>query len=325
MGWSWALACWCALVLMCASAASEEFPDMEQREVTHEHIKPYLIKVLKERAGSRAANLDMTQRELTLHLDTDFAPGGRPMAGPRSFGDSHPSVLFPPGQPSPNNLQAICLHSSRRPRYPAYSFPQTGFGYLCRQGDAINRVESWYSACCHWNGTQQVQEVTLCCVTQAWEQTLSTFCTDEFSVKTSHYHCCKKQGGDRLSCFHSQTPNPHYLPTTQGAGSSPIPEPGFTFNPNTCHKSQPGPRTVRGENPKKNPQATPRDSDISFPAGRPTSDNIGLVCHLCKHRPLHPQVPAPYRLWLAGPSKAMNRLERVQTLLQGTGGRATLC
>lgn len=116
----------------------------------------------------------MTQREITLHLDTDFTPGVRPMAGPRSFGDSHPSVLFPPGQPSPNNLQAICLHSSRRPRYPAYSLPQTGFGYLRRQGDAINRIESWYSACCHRNGTQQVQEVTLCCVTQAVSVSVAT-------------------------------------------------------------------------------------------------------------------------------------------------------
>uniref|UniRef100_A0AAZ3PMP1 Extracellular matrix protein 1 n=1 Tax=Oncorhynchus tshawytscha TaxID=74940 RepID=A0AAZ3PMP1_ONCTS len=310
MGWSWALACWCALVLV--SAASEEFPVIEQREVTHEHMKPYLLKVLKERAGSRAADVDITQREITLHLDTDFTPGGRPMAGPRSFGDSHPSVLFPPGQPSPNNLQAICLHSSRRPRYPAYSLPQTGFGYLRRQGDAINRIESWYSACCHRNGTQQVQEVTLCCVTQAWEQALSTFCSDEFSVKTRHYHCCKKERGDRLSCFHRENPNPTYLPTTQGAGSSPIPEPGFTFNPNTCHKSQPGLRTIRGEKHKKSPQATPRDSDISFPPGRPTFDNIRLVCHLRKHRPLYTPkcLPRTGFGWLARQSKAVNRLER---------------
>ncbi|XP_045574922.1 extracellular matrix protein 1 isoform X1 [Salmo salar] len=356
MGWSWAraLACWCALVLV--SAASEDKPDMlqreasfdleellqgasqlepdmtqrevdfgglwepiefpvvEQREVTyvHEDFEPDLLKVLKERAGSRAADIDMTQREITLHLDTDFTPGVRPMAGPRSFGDSHPSVLFPPGQPSPNNLQAICLHSSRRPRYPAYSLPQTGFGYLRRQGDAINRIESWYSACCHRNGTQQVQEVTLCCVTQAWEQTLSTFCTDEFSVKTRHHHCCKKEGGDRLSCFHSQTPNPNYLPNTQGAGSSPIPEPGFTFNPNTCHKSQPGPRIIRGEKLEKSPQAPPRDSNISFPPGRPTFDNIGLVCRLRKHRPLYTPkcLPRTGFGWLARQSKAVNRLER---------------
>lgn len=352
MGWSWALACWCALVLV--SAASEdrpgmlqreasfdleellqgasqlepditqrevdfgglwepiEFPVMEQREVTHEHMKPYLLKVLKERAGSRAADVDITQREITLHLDTDFTPGGRPMAGPRSFGDSHPSVLFPPGQPSPDNLQAICLHSSRRPRYPAYSLPQTGFGYLRRQGDAVNRIESWYSACCHRNGTQQVQEVTLCCVTQAWEQALSTFCSDEFSVKTRHHHCCKKEGGARLSCFHRESPNPTYLPTTQGEGSSPIPEPGFTFNPNTCHKSQPGPRTIRGEKHKKSPQATPRVSDISFPPGRPTFDNIKLVCRLRKHRPLYTPkcLPRTGFGWLARQSKAVNRLER---------------
>uniref|UniRef100_A0A4W5RKX7 Extracellular matrix protein 1b n=1 Tax=Hucho hucho TaxID=62062 RepID=A0A4W5RKX7_9TELE len=249
---------------------------------------------------------DMTQREITRHLDADFTPGVRPIAGPRSFGDSHPSILFPPGRPSPKNLQAICLHGSHRPRYPSYSLHRNGRGHFRRQAQAVNRVESWYSACCHGNGTEQVQEVTLCCVTQAWEQTLSTFCTDEFSAKTSHYHCCKKQGGDRLSCFHRENPYATYLPTT------PIPEPGFTFNPNICHKSQPGPRTVSGEKPKKSPQATPRDSDISFPPGRPTSDNIALVCCLHNRRSLSTTkcLPRTGFGWLALQSKAMNHLER---------------
>ncbi|XP_029594091.1 extracellular matrix protein 1 isoform X1 [Salmo trutta] len=292
MGWSWALACWCALVLVCASEDNRSLPDMLQRRVVSFDIEDFLQ--------------NMTQREITPHLNTDFRPGVRTMAGPRSFGDSHPSILFPPGRPSPNNLQAICLHSSRRPRYPAYSFPQTGFGYLRRQGDAVNRVESWYSACCHGNGTQQVQEVTLCCVTQAWEQTLSTFCAVEFSLKINHHHCCLKQGGARLTCFHRENPNDTYLPTT------PIPEPGFTFNPNTCHKSQPGPCAVRGEVNKESPQATPRDSDISFPPGRPTSDNIELVCCLHNRRPLSSTkwLPRTGFGWLAHQSQAMNRLER---------------
>ncbi|XP_042163000.1 extracellular matrix protein 1 isoform X2 [Oncorhynchus tshawytscha] len=265
MGWSWALACWCALVLVCSS-----------------------------------------EGEITMYPDTDFTPRVRPRAGPRSFWNSYPSTLFPPGRPSHKNLQAICLHSIHRPRFPFYSLPLNGGSDFHRQAEAVNRVESWYSACCHGNGTQQVQEVTLCCVTQAWEQTLSTFCAEESRVKKRHHHCCQKEGGARLSCFHRENPNPTYLPIT------PIPEPGFTFNPNTCHKSQPGPCAVRGEKHKKSPQATPRDSVISFPPGRPTFDNIGLVCCLHNSRPLSTTkcLPRTGFGWLARQSKAMNRLER---------------
>eukprot|EP00063_Salmo_salar_P032497 XP_014007332.1 PREDICTED: extracellular matrix protein 1-like [Salmo salar] len=291
MGWSWALACWCALVLVCASEDNRSLPDMLQRVASFD-IEDFLQ--------------NMTQREITPHLNTDFRPGVRTMAGPRSFGDSHPGFLFPPGRPSPKNLQAICLHSSHRPRYPSYSLPRDGRGHFRHRAEAVNRVESWYSACCHGNGTQQVQEVTLCCVTQAWEQTLSTFCAVEFSLKTNHHHCCLKEGGARLSCFDRENPNATYLPTT------PIPEPGFTFNPNTCHKSQPGPCAVRGEVHKESPQATPRDSDISFPPGRPTSDNIELLCCLHNHRPLSSTKCLPRTGFgcLDHQSKAMNRLER---------------
>ncbi|XP_064801071.1 uncharacterized protein LOC135519782 [Oncorhynchus masou masou] len=184
MGWSWALACWCALVLVCSSEDNRSLPGMLQREASFD-IEDFL------------------QREITQYPDTDFTPGVRPMAGPRSPSSAVPFLLP----------------------------PRNGGGHFSRRAAAVNRVESWYSACCHGNGTQQVQEVTLCCVTQAWEQTLSTFCTEESGVKTRHHHCCQKAGGARLSCFHRDNPDPTYLPTT------PIPEPGFTFNPNTCHKA----------------------------------------------------------------------------------------
>lgn len=112
--------------------------------------------------------------EITLYPDTDFTPRVRPMAGPRSFWNSYPSTLFPPGRPSHKNLQAICLHSIHRPRYPFYSPPLNGGSDFRRRAEAVNRVESWYSACCHGNGKQQVQEVTLCCVTQAVSVSVAT-------------------------------------------------------------------------------------------------------------------------------------------------------
>lgn len=77
-------------------------------------------------------------------------------------------------------------------------------------------------------------------------------------------------------------------------------------------RSQPGPRIIRGEKLEKSPQAPPRDSNISFPPGRPTFDNIGLVCRLRKHRPLYTPkcLPRTGFGWLARQSKAVNRLER---------------
>lgn len=91
------------------------------------------------------------------------------MFGPRSPGGPPSSkypVQFPPGLPTPTNLQAICLHGDRRPRYPDGYFPLSGFGQLRRRAAAVNRAESWFSMCCKGNETQE-QEVTLCCVRQA--------------------------------------------------------------------------------------------------------------------------------------------------------------
>ncbi|KAL0985383.1 hypothetical protein UPYG_G00156190 [Umbra pygmaea] len=237
----------------------------------------------------------------------------RPVAGPRSFVNSNPSVVFPPGQPTPDNLQAICLHSSRRPRYPASFYPSSGFGHLHRQGDAVNRVESWYRTCCHGNWTHQV-DLMLCCVRQAWDQSISTFCKEEFSVKARHYSCCREKE-DRDYCFHEAAPNPTYMPITEETGSTPDPEPepepepGFTFDPKTCHSPPRSQEVSCGV--RENPQVASRDSDISFSPGRPTSQNIGLVCRLVNHRWLYLRkwLPRTCYRWLARQLKEVKRLE----------------
>ncbi|XP_036395120.1 extracellular matrix protein 1 [Megalops cyprinoides] len=270
----------------------EADPDVNQRDVTFD-----LPKILRER-GSRRDESDMTQREVTLELDSGFKDMGPPVFGPRSFRE--PRVPFPPARPSSDNLPAICLHGAGRPRYPHHSLPQSGYSHLYRYADAIHRVESWYSVCCQGNKTQAE---TLCCAQQAWEHALSQFCEEEFTIKTRHYHCCKEQGGARWSCFEKDAPNRSYLPTSDGsvAPQSP-PEPGFTWNPNACRRSETSmaPRSFR------------KVPGFNFPPGRPTSSNIKWVCRLRKMRPRYnPKcLPSNAYGWLARQSKTINRLEK---------------
>ncbi|KAJ8004984.1 hypothetical protein DPEC_G00141950 [Dallia pectoralis] len=313
-------------VFVCASLESEGYPPVLQTLVTEDY--------------QRLFDIDMTQREITLDLeldgpppDFDFTqkvitedyqrlfgidkpPRGRPAAERRSYSKTTPKVWFPPGQPTPDNLLAICRYSNRRPRYPDSYFPESGFGYLRRQGATVNQVESWYRACCHGNGTEQLQEVTLCCARQAWEQSLFTYCSTEASIKTRQPECCKKNDGDSLSCFHKQAQNPTYMPIIEEKDSfpnpNPEPEPGFSFNPNICNMSQPGPRAVRENDPGNTPHAARIDSNINFPPGRPTPQNINLICIHFQHRPrysLQCLLRTSYG-WLASQSMALNRLER---------------
>lgn len=72
------------------------------------------------------------------------------------------SIPFPLARPTTNNILAICQYNNLRPRYTKDKLPE--YGYLHRQADAINQLESWFAVCCS-NGTQD-EEVTLCCAQQ---------------------------------------------------------------------------------------------------------------------------------------------------------------
>ncbi|KAM3873319.1 extracellular matrix protein 1 [Diretmus argenteus] len=265
--------------------ADLEFP-IEQKEVTP--LRPDLLKSLRER--------------------------GRPMFGPRSFGGP-PSVEypveFPPGRPTATNLQAICVYGDLRPSYPDTYFPQSGFGQQKRRAEAVNNAESWFSVCCKGNQTWE-EEVTLCCATQVWRLAVDSFCEDDLSVKDRHYHCCKKQGGDRLKCFQSDAPNPTYQPTQE----VPVPpissaQP-FHFDPRTCQRTKSTPHSVRGKKARKPLPTTPRTVDISFPPGRPTATDIEALCQNRKLRPRYDLKCLPRKGygWLARQSKTINRLEK---------------
>ncbi|XP_034456110.1 extracellular matrix protein 1 [Hippoglossus hippoglossus] len=142
-------------------------------------------------------------------------------------------VPFPPARPTAQNLAAICHQGQGRPRYPAGFFPRSGSSHYQRRGNAINRLESWYHLCCSGQVAQQSHQI-LCCAQQAWKQTLSQFCVEEYSIKTMPYECCKGKGDARWTCFDSKLPNPDYSPTPGYTAPSVPEEPGFTYNINTC-------------------------------------------------------------------------------------------
>ncbi|XP_036372227.1 extracellular matrix protein 1 [Megalops cyprinoides] len=129
------------------------------------------------------------------------------------FGPSsaEPQLCFPPARPSLSNIDAICVHGAGRRANHPHSLPTTGFSYLQRQADAINQMESLYSACCQSYSTRD-RALTLSCAERAWEDVLRIYCVDEFSVKTSHYHCCRENWKTKWNCFNKEAPNPSYLP-----------------------------------------------------------------------------------------------------------------
>ncbi|XP_042363147.1 extracellular matrix protein 1-like [Plectropomus leopardus] len=146
---------------------------------------------------------------------------------------NEPNVPFPPACPTAQNLAAICHNGQRRPRYPPSFFPNSRFSHFRRRGNAINRLESWYSLCCSGQVAQQSSQI-LCCAQQAWKQALSEFCVEEYSTMTRAYECCADRGDARWRCFDSELPNPNYSPIPGYTAPQVPEETGFTFNPLAC-------------------------------------------------------------------------------------------
>ncbi|XP_012684598.1 extracellular matrix protein 1-like isoform X2 [Clupea harengus] len=303
----------------------DPYPDMSQREVTFDlsdiwglededtdglmqkEVTFDLPDLLRDRVSNYSGSI--SQREVTDEFAVDLTPRGPGQFGPR--GHAPPRVAFPHGRPTPQNVQAICLHGTGRPRYPAGALPRTSFSHLSRQADALHRAEAWYSQqCCQGNWQQDIER-TLCCTHQAWEKALELFCEEEFSIKTSHYFCCKIEGKARWNCFEREAPNPSYQATTHYFGPELLPRgPAFTFT-NKCPRSQRRPQRMSAATRAQRGQSG-HIPDISFPPGRPTSSNIRMVCKLRKLRPRYTPscLPSGGFGWLARQSKAINRLER---------------
>ncbi|XP_028280407.1 extracellular matrix protein 1-like isoform X2 [Parambassis ranga] len=282
---SGAVVCATALVFVSLGAASTDLhePDLMQRE------------------------LDLTDLINFKDIARDLTPRGRqPGFSPRSsptMGD-YP-IQFPLGRPTPDNLQAICLHGDQRPRYPDSYFPASGFGVVKRRADAVNKAESWFGTCCKGNQTWG-SEVTLCCTTQVWEQFVKLFCKEDSSIKAPQYHCCKFGGTHRLNCFNDGAPNPNYGPTEK-VPVPPLPSASsFSFDPNTCQRERANRRN------KKKKQPTAQKTHINFPPGRPTADNIDSLCRNQNLRPLFniKCLSGPGNKMLAHQAKTINRVEK---------------
>ncbi|CAL8294934.1 unnamed protein product [Merluccius merluccius] len=145
-----------------------------------------------------------------------------------------PYVEFPPARPTAELLHSICEYSSHRLRYPPGYFPRSGVSHFRRCGRAIDRLESWYTACCTGQITQDYTQ-TLCCAEQAWKQALTTFCEEEQATMTAAHFCCAEVGDAMWMCFNNEElPNPQYRPRPGYTAPVQPPEQGFTFSPTDC-------------------------------------------------------------------------------------------
>nr|XP_008262708.1 extracellular matrix protein 1 isoform X7 [Oryctolagus cuniculus] len=114
---------------------------------------------------------------------------------------------FPPGRPSPHNLNQICLPDRPHVVYGPWNLPQSGFSHLSRQGEALNLLETGYSRCCRCRSHTQ----RLDCAQLVWEDTLDGYCDQEQAIKTHHHACCKYPPSPaRDECFARRAPYPNY-------------------------------------------------------------------------------------------------------------------
>lgn len=201
--------------------------------------------------------------------------GGRQPCSLDGLTDSFGSNLntFPPGRPNRENIGNICKKDRARTSYGRHNLPQTGFGHLTRQGNAINELEEGFTACCE--KTEKLR-----CAVEGWKNTLDNFCTEEFSVKARHYHCCKESGSQRETCFSNNAPNPSYI---MSAALQVISEDsaavGSPRNIEVCPPNAP--------KCQENTDSRYKMSDLAFPPGEPKSSNIQNICKLRKYRPLY--------------------------------------
>ncbi|XP_014647261.1 PREDICTED: extracellular matrix protein 1 isoform X3 [Ceratotherium simum simum] len=114
---------------------------------------------------------------------------------------------FPPGRPSPDNLDQICLPNRQHVVYGPWNLPQSGHSHLSRQGETLNLLETGYSRCCRCHSYTN----RLDCAKLVWEDALDRYCDREQAVKTHHHSCCHYPPSPaRDECFASQAPYPNY-------------------------------------------------------------------------------------------------------------------
>ncbi|XP_005378732.1 PREDICTED: extracellular matrix protein 1 isoform X4 [Chinchilla lanigera] len=114
---------------------------------------------------------------------------------------------FPPGRPSADNLNQICLPERRPLVYGPWNLPQSGYSHLSRQGETLNLLETGYSRCCRCKSTTHRLE----CAKLVWEDALDQYCDWEQAIKTHHHTCCHYPPSPaRDECFAQRAPFPNY-------------------------------------------------------------------------------------------------------------------
>ncbi|XP_040901179.1 extracellular matrix protein 1-like [Toxotes jaculatrix] len=334
MGSSWAFVCSTLLVLAALSSATKDEHIVEQRPITFDADNKDVEvpdSLLLQREVDLTELFDLrdfftgqvivppseqldSQSEREGSRPGVLTPGRQPGFGGRSFGPyvQDYEVQFPLARPTHDNLQAICLHGDRRRTYPDSYFPASGFSKLKRMAGAVNMAESRFSTCCEGNQTWGT-EATLCCAKQAWELSVRSFCKEDSSVKDRLYECCRGKGDEMLNCFNRKAPNPNYEPTEE-IPLPPLPSTvEFYFDPLSCQRTVMTPYRIRGN--RRTMQTKPSTShktDINFPLGRPTADNIESLCLNQNQRPLYNVkcLPGVDYEWLARQAKTINRMEK---------------
>ncbi|KAM7054317.1 extracellular matrix protein 1 isoform 3-T3 [Molossus nigricans] len=114
---------------------------------------------------------------------------------------------FPPGRPSPDNLEQICLPTRQHVVYGPWNLPQSGYSHLSRQGEILNLLETGYSRCCRCRYFAKRLE----CTKLVWEESLDGYCERELAIKTHHHSCCHHPTSPaRDECFARRAPYPNY-------------------------------------------------------------------------------------------------------------------
>uniref|UniRef100_A0A8C0MH50 Extracellular matrix protein 1 n=1 Tax=Canis lupus familiaris TaxID=9615 RepID=A0A8C0MH50_CANLF len=227
---------------------SEVDPPLPQEAIPQEELPRPQVPVEQEEKKP-APPMDWSSPEPESWNPAQHCQQGRPRGG---WG--HRLDGFPPGQPSPDNVDQICLPNRQRVVYGPWNLPQSGFSHLTRQGETLNLLETRYSRCCRCHSHTN----RLDCAKLVWEDAMTRFCEAEFSVKTRPHRCCKQQGEARFSCFQEEAPRPHYQ-----LRACPSHQPGISSGP-----------------------------ELPFPPGVPTLDNIKNICHLRRFRSVPRNLPA---------------------------------
>ncbi|XP_045442982.1 extracellular matrix protein 1 isoform X2 [Pipistrellus kuhlii] len=138
---------------------------------------------------------------------TQQSPGQHCQQGRPQGGWSHQLDGFPPGRPSPDNLDQICLPTRQHVVYGPWNLPQSGYSHLTRQGETLNMLETGYSRCCRCHYYAKRMD----CAKLVWEESLDGYCERELAIKTHPHSCCRlPPSPKRDECFAQKAPFPKY-------------------------------------------------------------------------------------------------------------------